>query len=241
MKKKKQPQEIQKTDSKLKAATIGFYHQNCQTSISTEKFPHITLEQVSPVVYFRREKDWMDYSLIWNVKAEKESELEEYLNYIKKRNDTKRLSILNKSGTEALILLRFKSPSSSYEKVLESGTIPTSPVIAKEGFETYNLLAINPKGIKNLSKELDAIGDVKMMRVGEYKNSGDLPSLTHKQKDALIMAMINGYYKWPKSTNLEKLAELANISRRSMQERLRRAESKLFPHLIKKHVKKGEK
>lgn len=228
-------------EKKLKAATIGFYHQDCQTSTSTEKFPHVTLEQVSPVVYFQRKADRMDYSLIWNVKAEKASELEEYLKYIKKRHDTKQLSVLGKSEKEALILLRFYSPSSSYEHVLESGTIPTSPVIARDGFETYNVLAFNPNGIHRLARELSSIGDVKLIRVGDYENKSAGPNLTSKQKDALQTALINGYYSWPRHVGLVELAAAAKISRRSMQERLRRAEAKLFPHAVKKFLHEKEK
>jgi len=221
---------------KLKAATIGFYHQDCQTSTSTEKFPHITLEQVSPVVYFKRKADRMDYSLIWNVRAEKTSELEEYLAHVKNHHDTKQLSVLEKSEKEALILLRFYAPGSSYEHVLESGVTPTSPVVGKRGFETYNILAQDPKGISKLAHELSSIGDVKILRVGDYRRENEGPALTPKQKEALQVALINGYYAWPRYTGLEQLAQAAHISRRSMQERLRRAEAKLFPKAVKDYL-----
>lgn len=223
-------------EKKLKAATIGFYHQGCQTSTSTEKFPHVTLEQVSPVVYFKRRADRMDYSLIWNVKADKASELDEYLKYVKKRHDTKQLSVLEQGDKQALILLRFYSPSSSYERVLESGTIPISPVVAQHGFETYNVLAVDPKGIGKLAHELSSIGDVKLIRAGDYRKTAVGPSLTDKQKDALQVALINGYYGWPRHVGLVELAAAAHISRRSMQERLRRAEAKLFPKAVKEYL-----
>ncbi|MFA6214200.1 MAG: helix-turn-helix domain-containing protein [Candidatus Micrarchaeia archaeon] len=220
-------------DKKVKAAIIGFYHQGCQTSTSTEKFPNIRLEQVSPVIYLNRKPEKMDYSLIWNVKAPTRGELDEYLTHIKSRNDTKKLSVLEKSGSQALILLRFISPSSSYEHVLGSGAMPSSPVVAKEGYETYNVVTPDPKGIKKLAHELEAIGDVRIMRVGDYRSGFSGPALTDKQKDALSVALLNGYYSWPRGVGLVDLARAAKISRRSMQERLRRAEAKLFPHLVK--------
>jgi hypothetical protein len=124
----REQEEINKRwkEKKVKAATIGFYHQDCQTSVSTEKFPHIKLEQVSPVIYLDRKPDRMDYSLIWNVSADKPSEVDDYLTYVKKHNDTKKLTVLEKSGNQALILLRFMSPNSSYERVLDSGAITTA-------------------------------------------------------------------------------------------------------------------
>ncbi len=226
---------------KLKAATIGFYHQGCQTSTSTEKFPHVTLEQVSPVVYFKRKADRMDYSLLWNVRAEKKSELDEYLSYVKKRNDTKQLTVLDSGSNQALILLRFYSPSSSYEKVLGSNVIPTTPVIASKGFETYNVLSYDPSGIKKLARELSSIGDVRILRVGGYKSGENSPTITEKQKQALEVALINGYYSWPRRVGLVELASAANISRRSMQERLRRAEARLFPGMVQEYLTKAKK
>ena len=225
-------------DKKVKAATIGFYHQDCQTSKSTEKFPHVRLDEVSKVVYLDRKPGKIDYLLMWNVSAEKPSEVDEYLTYIKRHNDTKRLTVLEKSGNQALILLNAYMPTSSYEKVMQSGTVPSAPVVAKEGFETYNIVAPDPKSIKKLAHELDAIGDVKIMRVGDYRSDVSGPTLTDKQKDALAVALMNGYYSWPRNVGLEDLARAAKVSRRSMQERLRRAEAKLFPNLVKSYLER---
>ena len=225
-------------DRKVKAATIGFYHHDCQTSKSTEKFPNVRLDEVSPVVYLKKRPERIDYLLMWNVSADKESEVDEYLSYIKRHNDTKRLTVLEKSGNQALILLNAYMPSSSYETVLESGTMPTAPVMAKGGFETYHVISPDPKGISNLARELSCIGDVKIERVGDFTREADGPSLTDKQKDALAVALLNGYYSWPRGVGLAQLAAAAKISRRSMQERLRRAEAKLFPNAVKSYLEK---
>lgn len=190
------------------------------------------------MVYLDRKPGKIDYLLMWNVSAEKRSEVDEYLTYIKRHNDTKRLTVLEKSGNQALILLNAYMPSSSYEKVLSSGTVPSAPVVAKEGFETYRIISPDPKGIKRVAHELEAIGDVRIMRVGDYRSEVSGPSLTDKQKDALAVALMNGYYSWPRNVGLEDLARAAKISRRSMQERLRRAEAKLFPHVVKDYLEK---
>lgn len=225
-------------DKKVKAATIGFYHQDCQTSKSTEKFPHVRLDEVGPVVYLDKRPKKYDYLLMWNVSADKPSEVDEYISYIKRHNDTKRLTVLEKSGNQALILLNAYMPSSSYEKVLQSGAMPTAPVFAKAGFETYSVISPDPKSIGRLAKELSCIGDVKISRVGDYRKVLGGPSLTDKQKDALTVALMNGYYSWPRGVGLEQLARSAKISRRSMQERLRRAEAKLFPHAVKDYLER---
>jgi len=222
----------------LKSATIGFYHQDCQTSKSSEKFPHVRLDEISPVVYLDKKPGKINYLLIWNVSADKPSEVDEYLSYIKKHNDTAKLTVLEKEGNEALILLRAFMPTSSYEKVLQSGVMPTKKVHVKEGYETYDVIAPDPKNIQKLARELSCIGDVKITKVGNYKREISGPILTHKQRDALSVALMNGYYSWPKKTDLQDLAKAAHVSRRSLQERLRRAEAKLFPDAVKNYLEK---
>jgi len=49
---------------------------------------------------------------------------------------------------------------------------------------------------------------------------------------------LSRYYSWPRGATLEKLARAAKVSRRSIQERLRRAESKLLPFVLKDYLKK---
>lgn len=229
----------QKT-KKIKSATIGVFHHDCQTSDSSEKFPGITLEQISPVVYLSKKPSGLDYSLMWNVEANAPSELEEYLKFVKNDKKTIKLHVLEKEQNHALILLRFHGAHSTYEAVLSNRVTQTSPVMAKAGYEAYNLVAEDPKNIEKMLRELSCIGDIKVLRVGDFDPKRDLlaPSITHKQADALKVALINNYYSWPRGATLEELAGASKISRRSMQERLRRAEAKLLPFVLKDYLKK---
>lgn len=224
----------------VKAATIGVFHHDCQTSLSTEKFPGIVLEQVSPVVYLSKMPERIDYSLMWRIDANSPSELEEYLQFVKHDKATKKLHILQRGQENALILLRFKGASSTYDAVLSNKVTQTSPVAVKAGYETYNLVAESPKNIERMFNELSCIGDVRVLRLGDFDPKRDLavPGITHKQADALKVALINNYYSWPRGSTLEKLAKAAKISRRSMQERLRRAEAKVIPFVLKDYLKK---
>lgn len=224
---------------KIKAATIGVFHHDCQTSLSTEKHPGITLEQISPVVYLSKKPTGLDYSLMWNISANSPSELEEYLKFVKDDKATKKLHVLGRGQDNALVLLRFKGAHSTYDAVLSSGVTATSPVVAQAGYEVYNLIADDPKKIGKMLRELSCIGDIKVMRLGEFRKGGEAPlGITRKQADALKVALINNYYTWPRGATLESLAKAANLSRRSLQERLRRAEAKLIPHALKDYLKK---
>ena len=57
------------------------------------------------------------------------------------------------------------------------------------------------------------------------------PKLSKKQKEVFNMAYVNGYYNYPKKTNLKKLSKKTKLSPSTFQEHLRRAESKIIPFL----------
>ncbi|MEK6847013.1 MAG: helix-turn-helix domain-containing protein [Nanoarchaeota archaeon] len=60
-----------------------------------------------------------------------------------------------------------------------------------------------------------------------------LPDLSPKQKEALTLALEEGYYSWPKRTDLHQLARKMNTSVSTFREHLRKAEVKLMPDLIR--------
>ncbi len=59
-----------------------------------------------------------------------------------------------------------------------------------------------------------------------------MPKITDKQKEAIELAIENGYYGFPRKTDLEKLSKIMKISRVTFQEHLRKAESKLVPQIF---------
>jgi len=52
----------------------------------------------------------------------------------------------------------------------------------------------------------------------------------------LKQALAYGYYEWPKKATLTDLAQKTGIPRRTFQERLRKAESKMFPQMLKEFI-----
>ncbi len=61
-----------------------------------------------------------------------------------------------------------------------------------------------------------------------------LPKLTKKQKQALILAVENNYYGYPRKIKLEKLAKIMKISLSTYQFHLAKAEAKLLPFVTKR-------
>lgn len=60
-----------------------------------------------------------------------------------------------------------------------------------------------------------------------------LPKLPPKQREALYLAYENGYYTFPKQTDLTALTQLMGVSKATFQEHLRRAESKIIPFILR--------
>lgn len=216
----------------IKQAKVAVYHQDCYASITTERFPGITLAQVSPVVILSKKGKKTDYKILWEVEGNSPSELSEYLKFLKEFRSTKELLVLDSQPLKALILHQTISPNSSYDAVLKSNMVYLSPITVEDGMEVHSVISHDPKGIGKMLSELDEIGESKVLRIGDFDPKKKSRGLTKKQLDSLLVALDNGYYKWPKKATLEDLAKIEGISRRSVQERIRRGEAKLMPKAI---------
>ncbi len=60
-----------------------------------------------------------------------------------------------------------------------------------------------------------------------------VPKLTDKQKKAIHYAFDEGYYNFPKKTNLKKLAASMKISKQAFQKLLSKAEKRIMPFVLK--------
>ena len=60
-----------------------------------------------------------------------------------------------------------------------------------------------------------------------------MPKLTKKQKQALEIAINNGYYDYPKKIKMEKLAKIMKVSYSTYQAHLKKAEGAILPEVYK--------
>ncbi|MFH1448425.1 MAG: helix-turn-helix domain-containing protein [Candidatus Micrarchaeota archaeon] len=225
---------------RVKHLKVSVYHQECEGSRESEKQPELKFEQMSPVNYLRRKEGMVEYEILWNITAPDNAELEKYLKSIKREHRLS-CSILKKADTEALVLWRTKAKSSSYDKVIQSNILYSKPITVQRGYEIHDVIATDPDRMKKMLQELSDIGELKILRIGDYDQERSSVKLTSKQKQALNTALSQGYYSWPRKVNLEELALCSNLSMRAFQERLRRAEAKLLPVLLEKELKKNKR
>ncbi len=164
-----------------------------------------------------------------------ESKIKEFISDLKK--DKRIINLEVEDNTIFFIEIRKDKIPASFHNVK---IIFVKPVfVDKEGFEYWEIASwkklILTEFIVNMQKE---IKDIKLLKIEQTKLTDIyfahlLPKLTSSQKRAIDLAFENGYYVWPKKTDLGKLAKKMKISIPTFREHLKRAEEKLMPDLIK--------
>lgn len=112
-------------------------------------------------------------------------------------------------------------------------------IIYKDGWEENEIACFDRKIIEEIIHASEKKHKLKLSYIKQtkIKNIGILnifPELSEKQKKAVELAVENGYYEYPRKTEVQKLAKLSNLSFSTFQEHLRRAEKKLIPFAVKK-------
>jgi len=91
------------------------------------------------------------------------------------------------------------------------------------------------KQVRAFLKTVEAVGvryRVVSLTDAKFPPHSLISHLTEKQQRAFIAAYTLGYYDVPKKIGLARLAEKLNLSRSTLDEHLRKAEHRLFYHII---------
>lgn len=118
-----------------------------------------------------------------------------------------------------------------------------SPIIYRNGWEYYRVIAFKHKDLKGLMGKFEERGfrfeilrkvDFDGFIAGSLTLTADalFSDLTEKQMDALLTAYSNGYYNLPRRANVQDIANKKSVSRTTYQEHLKKAENKLVASLI---------
>ena len=123
---------------------------------------------------------------------------------------------------------------------LQQKIIWTKPIhINIKGEEHWSIASWDKKYIMDFIAETKKVSQyiilksVKQTKLKDIYYTRLLPGLSPQQKKIITIAFENGYYDWPKRTDLQQLAQKAKISVSTLREHLKRAEKKLLPDLIK--------
>ena len=155
------------------------------------------------------------------------SKLYKFLNYLKKDKHVKHLE--EKNGffmiqvQEDYSFKYFYSPSFIY----------ISPVlIDKKGKYHFNISSWERKDVEKLLKLVEKFPAYKLLslkqeKIGDVSISKISPDLTDKQKNAMELAVKNGYYEFPKKITLKELAKIIGVAYSTFQQHLSYAEKKI--------------
>ena len=180
-----------------------------------------------------QEKNHLYYTELHLLEGEKEN-IEEIIKEFKKDKSLKKIEINNNQIITLNILT--KKDHAIYSSVFDKKIIYRKPVVQHiNGFETWELASWDKQTLMKVMN----IPDFKMEILSIKKIEGiELflpqiqPKVSEKQMNAIKFAIKQGYYSFPRKTDLNKLAKEERVSKQTFQENLRKAENKLVPFLV---------
>lgn len=100
----------------------------------------------------------------------------------------------------------------------------------------YSVLLFRREDLSAMIEEFRDIGTVRLEKLSDF--DGDVVRLTDRQYEVMRRALDAGYFDWPRGVTSEELAAEMDITRATMLEHLRKAESKLLTDVLDR-VKTG--
>jgi predicted DNA binding protein len=154
-------------------------------------------------------------------------------------NDFKKSNIVtNLEVNQDFVIIQMKVPK--YMKpFFHPEIIQVSPVLINPNVKKHRwiLASFKRKLLEKVLQFAKEKHDAKLLKFKQEKInnisiSSILPSLSKKQYEAFNLAVVKGYYEFPKKIYLKTLAKQMNISYSTYQEHLKKAESKLLPSIL---------
>jgi len=164
-------------------------------------------------------------SSIHTVKGDKEN-IKKYLRELKKHKKVVKIEI----SKVIFLLTKEKVSLKTYQAIYNPKLMYISPGHnTSDGDESWEIASWDRKPLEELIKAMEVAPTTvyfKILRF-EEKELDDVyilalfPQLPKKQKEAIELAYKEGYYNFPKKTNLDKLAKVSKVSKQTLQDNLK--------------------
>lgn len=120
--------------------------------------------------------------------------------------------------------------------LLEQGFVHSAPARIEDGRELWQVWYPGERGEirERIQAVMDSSGaDIRIESISstegtEPERERRLDTLTQSQRQAFELARDEGYYRWPREVSTRELASMLDISKTTLLEHLRKAESKLL-------------
>lgn len=138
------------------------------------------------------------------------------------------------NATEQL-LVEYKPGDSIHNAFVSRGFVPEDEIRVSGGYEYWTVFISEPR--TEVNRRLDEIRDEEnaIITVQGVKSPSTEPThsnlsseLSERQREVFQLAQQNDYYSWPRGTSAGDLADELDISKTTLLEHLRKAESKLL-------------
>ena len=172
--------------------------------------------------------------MMYHILEGKDKDIKCYIKDVKKDKRIKKLEVKKNFIISLAIEKRTKKELKAFEALYNEKLIYVKPgVNYPDGSETWEIASFDRKDITKLINFIEKYyqGELlflKQIKVPKISIPQIMPELTEKQWEAFKIASEQGYYEFPRKTNLHKLAKLTKISRPTFEEHLRKAEIKLL-------------
>ena len=164
-----------------------------------------------------------------------------YITYLKKHPDILRIE---GAGNVFFTLATEKVYPEEYQAVYNPELIFVAPIInGKDGCEIWQLASWNREPLQELialSKRSSIVIEFRLLEfrrkvIHDVYVASLVPKLSPQQFEALRIAYEEGFYQFPKKTDLNQLARMMKKSKATVQEHLKKAEAKMMPFLLQRH------
>jgi hypothetical protein len=133
------------------------------------------------------------------------------------------------------LLVEYESSHSIYDAFISRGFVPDSEIRIHDGNEYWTVIISEDRSriqdrLDEIRDEMSADVEVEGMKCPETQTCGASPksTLSERQREVFELAQRRGYYSWPRQTSASDLADDLDVSKTTLLEHLRKAESKLL-------------
>lgn len=132
------------------------------------------------------------------------------------------------------IVVRYDLDNSINDALVSRGFIPDEPVRMQNGREYWTVLVQETRQtvherLEAIREEMDA--DIRVELITAPQSGSGIfhtDDLSERQREVLDLARRRNYYQWPREASAGDLAEELDVSKATLLEHLRKAESKLL-------------
>ncbi len=165
---------------------------------------------------------------IIHVTNKNDKEFNKIISYLKRHKNVKRLDFLHqdKQNIYFQIYTDTSKINSIVGTIVKFGAYVSRPVQVRDRWEIWTIIIPSKDKLNELLNSLAKNGEVKLAYIKKAKM--DNSYLSQKQELVIDLALKLGYYEWPRRISAQDLAKKINVSKPTLLQHLRIAESKII-------------